>query len=34
MLGARWLAFDPGHAEMAVPIGANVRQRHGTLTEA
>jgi hypothetical protein len=34
MLGAEWLAIDPGHAEMAVPIGANVRQHHGTLTVA
>lgn len=31
---AKWLAIDPGHAEMAVPIGANVRQHrhaHGGL---
>jgi uncharacterized protein (TIGR00369 family) len=28
-LGAKLLAIDLGHAEMAVPIGANVRQHHG-----
>src|SRR5215216_1199725 len=29
MLGARLLAIDLGHAEMAVPIDANVRQHNG-----
>jgi uncharacterized protein (TIGR00369 family) len=29
MLGAKLLAIDPGHAEMAVPIGANARQHNG-----
>jgi hypothetical protein len=29
MLGAKLLALDLGHAEVAVPIGANVRQHHG-----
>lgn len=29
MLGARLLAIDLGHAEMAVPIGASVRQHDG-----
>lgn len=29
MLGARLLAIDLGHAELSVPIGANVRQHDG-----
>jgi hypothetical protein len=29
MLGAKLLALDLGHAEVAVPIGANVRQHNG-----
>jgi acyl-coenzyme A thioesterase PaaI-like protein len=29
MLGAKVLAIDLDHAEMAVPIGANVRQHDG-----
>ena len=29
MLGAKLLALDLGHAEVAVPKGANVRQRNG-----